>query len=319
MRKRKIYTSIACALLCASTLTACAGIDYTVPLTDYWYDHYATTPEVVEETLVYKVTFEASSSLSKQEWSVSYNEGTYTTHLTKNKDNGTFVYETLLEISGKYSYGVDASHEFTDVVKSTVIFNDKSKAPIYSVKEVLSTSPVNNPTAEYYYAETQNKVETTYEADLSKGTCVVTDLKNNTSSTSTFEIDDKYTYLDNEQLLFALRGLNQKSSPSFYVYAPFSRKVQTVQATFNTLKTDETFSFTMAGEEDATQLKAIPFYPITLGIDDKHSGAPQTIWLAEMSNPQKNTYRNVILQMSVTIAYNVGTFTYSLVNADFID
>ena len=89
MKKRKIYTSIACALLCASTLTACSGIDYTVNLTPYWYKHYATTPKVVEETLVYKVTFEASSSLSKQEWSVSYNDGTYTTHLTK--DGETYI------------------------------------------------------------------------------------------------------------------------------------------------------------------------------------------------------------------------------------
>ncbi len=317
MRKRKIYTSIVCALLCTGTLTACAGVDYTVPLTDYWNYHYATTPSTVEEKLVYKVTFEASSSLSKQDWSVAYNQGTYTTHLTKN-ENGAYVYTTALQISGKYTYGTDASHEFTDSVTSTVIFNDKSKAPISSIKEVVSTSPVNNPTETYYFSETHQKVATTYEADLSKGTCVVTDVKNNTSTTSTFEIDDKYTYLDNEQLLFALRGLNQKSSPSFYVYAPFSRKVQTVQASFDAVKTDETFSFD-TGANDASELKAIPFYPITLSIDDKHSGAPQTVWLAEMSNPQKNTYRNVILQIRTTLAYNVGTFTYSLTQADFID
>ena len=315
MKKRKIYTSIACALLCASTLTACAGIDYTVPLTDYWYNNYATTPSKVEETLVYKVTFEASSSLAKQDWSVTYNEGTYTTTLTKGE--GTYIYTASLTIGGKFFYGAN-EHAFTDSVTSTVIFNDKSKAPISSIKEVISTSPVNNPTETYYFSETHQKVATTYEADLSKGTCVITDVKNNTSTTTTFEIDDKYTYLDNEQLLFALRGLNQKTSPSFYVYAPFSRKVQTIEATFDALKSDETFSFD-TGDGNPEQLRAIPFYPITLGIDDKNSGAPQTIWLAEMSNPQNNTYRNVILQMRTTLAYNVGTFTYSLKTADFID
>ena len=318
MRKNKIYKSIVCALLCASTLSACGGIDYTVPLTDYWYSHYATTPKTVHETLTYKVTYEASSSMSKQNWSVSYNEGTYTTVLTRNNENGTYVYTTDLQISGTFTYGAESSHDFTDHVTSTVVFNDKSKAPISSVKEIVSTSPVNTPSAELYYSETHNKVETTYTEDLSKGTCVVTDVKNNTNTTTTFEIDDKYTYLDNEQLLFALRGLNQKTSPSFYVYAPFSRKVQTVQASFDTLQSEETFSFD-TGNNDADERKAIPFYPITLGIDDKNSGAPQTIWLAAISNAQANKYRNVILQMRVTLAYNVGTLTYSLQTADFID
>ena len=318
MKKRKIYTSIACALLCASTLTACGNIDYTVSLNDYWYKHSATTPETVEETLVYKVTFEASSSLAKQDWSVSYNEGTYVTHLTK--DGETYVYETELAISGTFTYGLENAHDFNDSVKTKVVFNDKSKAPVYSWKEIVSTSPVNTPTAEVYFAETHQSVETFYETDLSKGTCVTTDLIKNTSNTATFEIDNKYTYLDNEQLLFALRGLNQKTSPSFYVYAPFSRKVQTVKATFDTLKTGDTFSFeTIDDGKGNDTLRAIPFYPITLGLDEKNSGAAQTIWLSQLSDPSNNEYRNVILWMRVTLAYNVGTLNYSLQSANFID
>ena len=320
MKKRKIYTSIACALLCASTLTACSNIDYTVPLTAYWYDHYATTPSVVEETLVYKVTFEASSSLAGQDWAVSYNEGTYTTHLTK--ENDTYVYRTELSISGTFSYGLENTHAFTDSVKTAVTFNDKSKAPIYSWKEIHSTSPVNAPTAESYFTETHQTVETFYEADLSKGTCVTTDLTKAEPKpvTNTFEIDSKYTYVDNEQLLFALRGLNQKTSPSFYVYAPFSRKVQTVNATFDALKTGDTFSFeTVDDNKGKDTLRAIPFYPITLGIDEKNSGAAQTIWLAQLTDPSHNEYRNVILWMRVTLAYNVGTLNYSLQSANFID
>ena len=148
---------------------------------------------------------------------------------------------------------------------------------------------------------------------------MITDLTNNASTTQTFEIDEKYTYLDNEQLLFALRGLDQKSSPSFYVYAPFSNKVQTIYARFDALTTGETFSFNTEDGKGADTLRAISYYPVTLGIDEKNSGSTQTVWLAERTNASNNEYRNVILSMKVTLAYNVGTLHYSLQSADFID
>lgn len=327
MTKRKLFTSIACFALSASTLVACSSIDQKKTFDEYWLFNYQTTPSItdenplVQEILTYNVTYTPSSAMDDADWTVSYLPGTYTTTLTLTQEN-TYVYETVLRISGSYIYGANDPVPFEDSVVTKTVFNKNALlTPISSTKEIVSTAPINNPTADRYFSKTHYKIQTTYNDNATSGETTLIRVKDDGTESqpnvNSFEIDSKYTYLDNEQLLFALRGLNQMTSPQFYVYAPFTKQVQTIQARLDTKVEGETFSFLMDGEQKDEVV--VDYMPITLMIDGKNSGSPQAIKLAALITPQANEYRNVILEMRTTLAYSVGTLTYTLASADFMD
>ena len=132
----------------------------------------------------------------------------------------------------------------------------------------------------------------------------------------TFTVEDKYTYLDNEQLLFALRGISQSTATaSVSVYAPFSAVVQNVSLTYSTLQKETEFSFKKGGEEIK---QVINYYPVSMKINTKLPGATQTAWIAETTNTHSNMFRNVMLQLETPLSYNLGSLIYKLKSANFI-
>ena len=137
-----------------------------------------------------------------------------------------------------------------------------------------------------------------------------------TPLTSNFSIDTKkYTYLDNEQLLFALRGLDPSSTsaPKFLVYNAFADVVQTIKVSFSS-ETGEDFEIVKNG---TTVKDTIPYYSADVSIDSKNPGATQTAWLAKAIDPSVNTYRNVVLRLEAPLSYNLGTLVYKLKSANF--
>lgn len=321
--KRKTLISIASILVGTTLFAACTETNNKVSFKHYWYrDSSIATASV--ETLVYNVSFEAGTGISDDEYTLDYNNGKYTTKLSLINDDGTefYRYETELTVDVTYIYG-DATFTAQDSVKTSVDFEKSvTLAPIKSHKEIVSHSPLSGAgaTVNDCYTKYDYVVDVTYNGV--NGSVVVDNraADNDDVSSVAFEIEDSddYTYLDNEQLLFALRGINpsEKSAPELLVYAPFTKAVQSIKASFGSKVEGEKFKFTTKGETEATE-KTISYYPVSLSIDANSPGATQTIKVATHGDPKTNEWRNVILEIQTPISYSLGTLTYKLVSAEF--
>ena len=315
---KKILSAIALTL-CAATLTACAGTSEKVTFKEYWLEDANVTPATVLETLEYEVTFKKAAGLNNGAgYTVDYNNGVYTTKLTLNE--GVYRYETSLNIDVTYTAG-GKSVTKNDCILSWVEFKKTAKLqPIASHKEIACHSPANGgSTIETCFVSSDYTVDTTYNANGLGGKSVIVNNApnaNNHPQEQTFTVEDKYTCLDNEQLLFALRGLTQSTATaSVSVYAPFSGVVQPINLTYSSLKKGTEFVF----QKGETQIKQIiNYYPVSMKINAQLPGATQTAWIAETTSTQSNTFRNVMLQLETPLSYNLGTLIYKLKSANFI-
>lgn len=315
---KKLLSALALAL-CATTLFACSGTNEKVTFKEYWFEDANVTPATVLETLEYEVEFKKSSGLSTNGYSVDYQNGVYTTKLSLSGD--VYRYETSLSIDAIFNAG-SQTVEKKDSLVSWVEFKKTAKLqPIASHKEFVNHSPSNGgSTIENCFIPYNYTVDTTYNADGLGGKSVIvnnaTENKQENTQTKTFTVEDKYTYLDNEQLLFALRGLPQSTSyANLSVYAPFSGAVQKINLQYSSLQKGTEFTF-QNGENKTKQV--INYYPVSVAINAQLPGATQNVWIAETSNAQANKFRNVILQWETPVAYNLGTLIYKLKSANFI-
>lgn len=322
MMKRKTIFSAISILLCSAALTACAT-DHTVQFNAYWNYAVDLTPTVnTTETLTYDIVFEADDGLQGEDgYTLTYQNGVYTTKLSTETAEGKtyYKYETTLTIDVQYTYGGQSSEIFHDTTSTWVKFENSASGlrPIASHKEFVNHSPTNATvnSLDDCYIKFSYAVDTTYEGD--KGTAIVIkradDPANNYTQTNEFELDEKYTCLDNEQLWFALRGINTSlnAAPTFQVYAPFSVEMQKAKATFSTSAEAAEFSFVKDGQ--ALNNVSISYNEITLEIPK----ASQKLWIAKTTDATKNEYRNVLLKMETNVAYNLGKLTYKLREANF--
>ena len=319
--KRKTLICLTSLLLCTTMLSACKGRDYKVAFNPYWQQDVDDVPETTYEQLVYDVTLTDQNSYSG--YTVQYKDGTYTTTLRSKKEDGKLLYEytTRLDISVCYISGSFQSEWMADYVQSTVIFNSTANAlaPISSHKELISHSPMNEQVnAQTNFEEWKYScvVDVDYSANTSTLTMNPGTEKENVV-VSEMEIDDeKYSYLDNEQLMLGLRALNPStnSSTKLLVYSPFARKTQTISASFGKKVAEENLSF----EKEGQPYKAdVQYYPVTIKLDESISGQEQTIWIAAADNVKNNLLRNVILRYETPITYGLGTLVYKLKSATF--
>ncbi len=312
---KKIVSAIALTL-CAATFTACAGTSEKVTFKEYWLEDANVTPATVLETLEYDVTFKKAAGLNDGEgYTVDYKNGVYTTKLTLNE--GVYRYETSLTIDVTYTVG-EKSVTKNDSILSWVEFKKTAKLqPIKSHKEIINHSPTNGgSTIDTCFAASDYTVETAYNENGLGGKSKIVNNATKVSQESTFTVEDKYTCLDNEQLLFALRGLSQTTATaSVSVYAPFSGVVQPISFTYSSLKKGTEFTF----QKGETQVKqVVNYYPVSVQINAQLPGATQTVWIAETTNTQSNAFRNVMLQLETPLSYNLGTLIYKLKSANFI-
>lgn len=307
--------------------SACTSPSNKVKFNENW--HLDTTFDIkanLSETLVYSVNFEASANADNEARGLRYNQGTYTTELVSEYSESlqayVYRYSTTLSISGEHECKTTGEIlNFTDSVISEVFFTSAKQGlkPLSSKKTILSHTPTTtiSPTElNMCYTKYNYSVETTYNEDFS-GSSVQTvyyDDKDPVSKTTAFTPkDEDYTTVDNEQLLLAIRGMNSYSS-KFNVYNNSWKRSQLVALSAGS-ETSEEFSFKMNGEDKKA---TIAYVPVTLGIQEKNSGSDQTVWIAKTTERTNNTYRNVILQFSVPLYSAYGTFTYKLVEANFI-
>ena len=326
MKKKKIL-SFGATLMSVMLFASCTSPSKKVSFTENWYlDTTYGIKENVNETLTYSVSFEAGSSADTEYRALRYNAGVYTTTLVSEQmDNGTLVYRytTNLQISGEHECKTTGEiQNFNDSVTSEVVFTNAIQGlkPITSVKTISSHTPttvVQPASIKDCYIKYDYTVETTYDQNLN-GTSVqtvYTEGQEPRVTTTNFEAkNDDYTTLDNEQLLFALRGMSSYSAQYFNVYNNAWKRSQLVILSVGAESSEE-FSFEMNGENKKA---TISYIPVSLNIQEQNKGADKTIWIAKTSDRTNNIYRNVILSFSLPINNAFGTFEYKLTKANFI-
>ena len=305
-------------LLCACTTQS------SLSFSANWYSDTALIENISDtyEHLEYAVTFRGSED---ETHSVDYDDGIYTTTLRSKLyklPDGTsetvYVYSTELSITGRYTYNGETSETFEDSVTSEVVFrNIKNRlAPVHSLKTVKSTSPVTNPDSlENSFLEYRYTYEVSYDVNLTQATVVYTDLaaENAEPKETVIPISVQGSYLDNEQILFALRGLDLSMEASFSSINPVGTKVESLSVAS---PASTTVSLKNADLNGTVKDYEIDAYSVTLYYNSTLAGSAQTLYYAQ-TVPSSNTYRNALLYMEVPVMNEMGTLCYSLVKAQF--
>ena len=310
-------------------LSACSG-GTPLSFTANWYRNTALGGSVNDtlEELTYEVSFTPAENDSS--FSVEYDTGTYTTRLINANialsDGSTkegYIYTTELTISGRYRLGSEVSEDFSDRVSSSVSFlpvTDGLK-PVKSEKEVLSTSPIVSlpETLEGAIETYHYTYDVSYDAALTTATAVYTDLNAETPAPETREyaIDGTTTYLDNEQILFALRGLSLSSVATFRTVNSVMgivTEVSTGTSTTGPTSLKESVDFTMDGTAVKTEIDAVQ---VPIIYQSTPSGQQQDLVYAATTDTNNHPYRNVLLRMEVPVLQSLGTLVYRLKEAAF--
>ena len=329
MKSKKLLSVCALATSCL-LFASCGNTSSKMSFSANWYQD--TTSKTISqnvETLVYSITpsYEGYTGLSEDYFKTTYSTGTYTTTLTPISYEGETIYQytTRSEIGVSFFHKStgESTQAFTDVVESTVLFTgiyNGGLRPIKSTKTIQSHTPINGTPAnkDQCYVYYHYSVETTYDTD-GNGTCVLTDFEGNIldkkreTQTNTFAIESQqYTYLDNEQVLFALRGAPTEAN-KFLCYNSSTNSVQTIKLSVAS-EEGATYKFSLNGENKELNIAAIP---VSIEIDSINSGGPQKIWYAKTTDVKNNVYRNVMLKFETPIAYNIGKLVYTLTSATF--
>ena len=331
--KSKKFIALALGVAGATLFVSCSNSQVISFNANWYYD--TTTKNTTEnvETLKYNVSFEKTEGLFSGSYLAHYGDGTYVTELKTASVNGETVYEYKTELSIPVTFEHRASGEvsetFTDSVITVAQFKTPTAglAPVASEKTVKCHSPIGAEasTLKDCFTEYNYTVAVTYEDTAASYTITdaignVVPVKEGESvgvKTGKFTASQKnYSYLDNEQILLALRGISA-SSQKFVTYYATERNMKTISVSVGDKKGLET-EFTLNGAANPTAKKNISYYPYTIKFASKNnSGASQEIWVAETTNPLQNTYRNVILRMKMPISYNIGNLIYTLTEATF--
>lgn len=352
--KRKALTAIASTALAATLLASCTTTSMQLQLSPNWYANTATSNELsvpLNETLVYTVTFDKEDTWLRSEYyDVTYctdgnggvENGTYTTTLTGSISEGNYTFTSVLSIPVTYTYG-NQSVRFIERTESEVVFLRSATKfqPVSSKKTILCHSPSTKTPAALSdcYITFDYTVEIVYDENCNTSTSVTLTDKQGTfaapslySSTVrpensivkndySFTIDkSKYTYLDNEQILCALRGLSNnalQSTSYFNTYNFSTNAVQTLSLTAKTQENTTDFKNTQINGTAIGEQTAIAYNAVTLAISSSNSGGEQELWFAATVDDSANTYRNVLLKLKDALPYNIGSLTYTLTKATF--
>ena len=340
MKKKRIAGLLLLAPL--ALLTACGGGNNGLALTANWHKNTGTRDNITgtEEALEYAVTFVKSTDTGA--FTLDYEDGTYTTRLSAVtepplSDKQIYRYETELKISVTFTLNGVKSETYEDSGKTKSYFMTVADTlrPIKCEKEVVSTTPLSTSSSprdklEDNFTTFRYKTETTYNEGLSSATIVttayttektesedstVTETEKESVSEKTVKLSGSYTYFDNDQILFALRGLDMTAASTFKTIDPQTRLEVKAGMSSAPSAISYTPSFLM-GETTVDQ--PIDAYQVRIGYNTSNPGQGQTLVYAKKSeDANNNVYRNVLLRMEVPIVYQHGTLVYNLKKAAF--
>lgn len=319
MKKRRLAAIVLAAPL--TLLCACGGTP-ELSMSANWYRNTALGDNITgtNERLEYSVTFQPSEG----DFQVSYSEGKYVTELV---DDGTgrYILTSELSLTGKYTLNgqdilIDGQAEFNDSIKTRVVFKTVREGlrPVSSEKIVKNVFPLSA-----LPDSAENAVQTydytyTVEYDDALSTAKTTYLDNSKSDAEPIKQDIRLgsggSYLDNEELLFALRAVNLSSAAEIRVLDSANQAEAKVTVSPNAAVEFDAKNLTIDG---AATPEKIPAQEVFLSYNRSFRGGAQTLQYAKTTDPNNNAYRNVLLRMEVPILYTLGTFTYQLTSATF--
>ena len=346
--KKKLFAAIALTLS-TITLAACNPMNQTLIFDPNWEKTIIGEAKTASaEELTYLVEHEASSFLQKEFYDVKYcyadgkeKAGVYTTTLQYLTES-TYLYTTTLTMDVTFILASGESVTKTDTIETEAKFKkaNASLQPIYSKKTVHAHAPRNGEVTALEnvydaegkltqigaFVEYDYEFAIAYKDDLSGGTLTRTDLSEHGTlgvkdgkQEIEFSITDKsYTYLDNEQYLFALRGISSDqlaaSSKTVSMYNASLMTMETVATTPSTA-TKTKFELQLNGGEKTSY--EIDYAPLTIKTSNKHADLAQTLWYAKTTGNNNNRFRNVLLKMNVPMHFGLGTLEYTLQQANF--
>ena len=336
--KKKVFAALSALLTATTLLSACSTVSQKLQFSPNWTLRPLGNDGVITqaEVLTYEVSFEDGTSLNEEYFSVTYcpnGKGSYVTTLSANPEVDGYTYTTALTIEVEFELPDGTSELYTDSVTTTTVFKSTANSlmPVRSEKTVQSHTPRNVSATELKDAYTfyDYTVLTEYNADGTSGAVTFTDRGKTliaaeqypAEKKNTFEINrEKYSYLDNEQILFAVRGLSStvlSSQRKVIAYDASTNKVQEIN-----LKPDaadsEKFAFSINGTPLAADT-VIEYIPLSISINAKNAGSPVKAWYAKTTDPSNNVYRNVMLMMQTDISYGIGSLRYDLKSSQFAD
>lgn len=320
MKKLRI-AAIATALplvLCA----ACGAADQSLGLSANWYSNTNNTNLAgTSETAEYTVTFEPEKE--NADFTAEYTDGVYKTTLRDENISSAegnplgYHFHTELTVKGRFILKGERGEEFTDTVVSDVWFLSVAEGlrPVRSEKRsdchvpVAGASSVSASSLHYTYSYT-----TTYTADLSSATVLFTQtVPEEKSSETVLKLKGRTSYLDNEQILFAIRGLNLQTAFTFRSVNPVQLLPATVQgAAGEGEERKETFSVNGVSEE-----RTVSVAKTSISYTGTYRGGSQVLYYAQRTSPTANAYRNILIRAEVPALESLGTYVYSLKSVTF--
>ncbi len=325
MKKRRF----ACLALAAPVLllAGCAGSTSRLTLSANWYAATDNTNNIsgTSEKLEYTVKFEPTGT---DALTLSYDPGTYTVELRNDTiDTGTrqqqcYYLSTRLEITGRYTVNGETGEDFTDVVTSEAWFLDVTTElrPVKSVKKVLTHSAVSSTpdSPENAYSVYEYTYTTTYNEDCTQAQIKIeyTRPEEVPVQETTVDVTGNGSYLDNETILFAMRGISPSVASTFRTINPVTQtQVNCGMTAVPTTESGKAYTFAVNG---ASADRTLDVYSFTIGYSGNYAGQTQELtYAAKVTEGGVNTYRNVLLEMRVPVLQSLGTLVYQLTSAEF--
>lgn len=308
-------------LLPLAMLGGCGGGTVNVSFSANWYANTATTSLTdTSETLEYDITFQPSEN---RDYALSFGKGSFTSVLTDETysypDGGQErVYKLHSEqhITGKYALSGTEGEPFEATSVSDVWFlgvRDNLR-PVKSEKEVHNFAPVALPTTEKMSEETHFKYTIVYNKECTEAEFTLDDLLTEEEGTTQKISVTPSRFVDNEEILFALRGVDPTVQTALNSIDPQTKRVVGLQmGTVPTAKTEAVKFMRNGVLVDAT----IDAYEIRLGYNSSYPGPTRILTYAARTGTGNNLYRNVLLRFVSPAMNDFGDFTYTLASATF--
>ena len=323
MKPKRFFSLFALAPL--ALLAGCGGT-IALSFSPNWYAK--TTSENLTGTyehLVYDVSFKSSGG----DYAVEYSAGSYETTLTDDpsfsmngKTYAVYHLHTELSLTGRYFYKTEAEQAFEDSMVSDVWFLSAgaSLQPLKSEKYIHSTVPAVEPTTqnltrtfEYTYSVTYSEDRSSAEYTLD----IASPEENKGKTQNSVELETDGTFLDNEEIAFALRGIDYSSSSpiTFNTIDPQTNRCLGVSGSTPSAE-QEAISLLINGEKVEDTITTAH---IELRYDIANPGPVRTFVYAAKTSDNENRFRNVLLRFESPIIQSLGTLTYTLKEATFND